>query len=159
MERTYVFEEKAYRYKVVYIGWAMAAILAFSLFQLVAARALFWALPALVAGYGCMNTYLTKSNPREIAVSDKAVTFRSYGEKTFQVDELTRFRVRVSTAGYQVYVRATDRQGHKGRFWVNYALFSDKEDLLKEFDHLERRVHPDSLRMSGRPGMGVSRPV
>lgn len=158
MERTYTFETKAYRYKVVYIGYLLLAILAYSVFALVTGPALFWILPALLAAYGAANTFLTKSNPREIGVSDEAITFRSYGEKSFTVSKLTRFRVRVSAAGYQVYVRAADSEGHKGRFWVSFALFNDKEDLLKELDYLERKVHPDSLRMSGRSQAGVSRP-
>lgn len=158
MERTYTFEEKRYRYKVVYIGYALVAILAFSLIQAVLSLSVLWLAAALIAAYGAANTFLTKSNPREVTVSDETITFRSYGQKTFTVSKLTRFRVRLSTAGYQVYVRAADSEGHKGRFWVTYALFSEKEDLLKEFDYLERKVHPDSLRMSGRSKMGVSRP-
>lgn len=159
MERTYLFEEKAYRYKVVYIGYLMVAILAFSLFQLIVGLSIFWLLPALLSVYGTANTFLTKSNPREIVVSDESITFRSYGEKSFTVPKLTWFRVRVSAAGYQVYIRCKDSEGHRGRFWVNYALFSDKQDLLKEFDYLERKTHPDSLRMNGRDKAGVSRPA
>lgn len=158
MERTYIFEEKAYRYKVVYIGYLLVLIVAFSLFQLVTGPSILWLFVGLIAFYGAANTYLTKSNPREVVISDETLIFRSYGEKAFTVAKLTRFRVRVSAAGYQVYVRCKDSDGNKGRFWVNYALFSDKEDLLKEFDYLERKVHPDSLRMSGRNKVGVSRP-
>lgn len=158
MERTYIFAEKPYRYKVVYIGYLLVAIVAFSLLQLIVGSFVFWLLPGLVAAYGASNTFLTKSNPREVVISDETLIFRSYGEKTFSVSKLTRFRVRVSTAGYQVYVRCKDSDGNKGRFWVNYAVFSDKEDLLKELDYLERKVHPDSLRMSGRPNTGTSRP-
>lgn len=159
MERIYRFNEKQYRYKVAYIGYAMLAILAYSLYHAAAGLSPFWLIPALIAGYGSMNTFLTKSNPKEIIVSDDKIMFRSYGEKSFDTQKLTRFRLRVSTAGYQVYIRVSDSDGHRGRFWVNYALFSDKEALLKEFDYLERRAHPDSLRMSGRPEMGRSRPA
>lgn len=158
MERTYTFAEKQYRYKVVYIGYLMLLIMAFSLYRLIATLSLLWLIPLLVAGYGCMNTYLTKSNPRQIVVSDDQITFRSYGEKTFQIASLNRFRVRVSTAGYQVYIRVRDQQGHRGRFWVNYALFDHKEDLIQELDYLERKCHPDSLRFRGRPKLGQSRP-
>lgn len=158
MERIYTFDKKQYRYKVVYIGWIMVAILAYSLFRLATAPSILFLAAAFLSAYGCANTYLTKSNPREIVISDEAITFRSYGEKSFRTAEITRFRVRVSTAGYQVFVRVRDSSGHRGWFWVNYALFSDKEDLLKEFDYLERKAHPDSLRMSGHPEMGVYRP-
>lgn len=158
MERIYTFAEKPYRYKVVYIGYLLIVILAFSLFQL-AVGSLFFLLPALLSAYGAANTFLTKSNPREIVISDESITFRSYGEKTFTVSKLKLFRLRVSAAGYQVYIRCADTQGHRGRFWVNFALFSHKEDLLKEFDYLERKVHPASLRMNGRPKQGAARPV
>lgn len=159
MERTYTFAEKPYRYKVVYIGYLLVAILAFSVFQVATGPSLFWLLPGLIAAYGAANTFLTKSNPREIVVSDESITFRSYGEKTLTVAKLKHFRMRVSAAGYQVYIKAADEAGNKGRFWVNFALFSDKENLLKEFDYLERKTHPDSLRMSGRPNQGKSRPA
>ena len=134
MERTYTFEEKRYRYKVVYIGYALLAILAYSLFMAVTGLSLFWTGVALIAAYGAANTFLTKSNPRQVLVSDEHITFRSYGEKTFEVAKLTRFRVRVSAAGYQVYIRVADSEGHHGRFWVTYGQFSDKADLVKEFD-------------------------
>ena len=159
MLRTYTFEEKRYRYKVVYTGYALVAILAFCAIQAVLSLSVFWLLAALIAAYGAANTFLTKSNPRTVTVSDESITFGSYGEKTFEAAKLKRFRVRLSTAGYQVYVRVADSEGRKGRFWVTYALFSEKEDLLKEFDYLERKVHPDSLRMSGRSKMGTCRPA
>lgn len=158
MERTYRFREKQYRYKVVYIGYLMAAILLYSLFRICTAPSPLFLLTLLLSAYGCSNTYLTKSNPREVVVSDSAIVFRSYGEKRFEVSGLTRFRVRVSVAGYQVFVRVRDGAGHRGRFWVNYGAFSDGAELLQEFDFLERKVHPDSLRMSGRPQMGARRP-
>ena len=159
MERIYTFEKQAYRNKVELIGYLMIAILLYSVFQIVfVAPGILFILMAVVSGYGIMNTYVTKSNPRTITVTDNRITFSSFGEKTFQIDSLKFFRVKLVSPNYQILVRAHDGQGNRGRFWVTYAHFNDKLDLLEEFNYLERKVHPDSLRMRGRDKMGACRP-
>jgi len=159
VERTYIFNEKQYRLKVVYIGYILLAILCFSVFMVIFSYSILWLFTTLLSVYGAANTFLLQSNPREVIVSDEKITFRSYGQRSYSTEKLKFFRVRVSTAGYQVFIRVRDSDGNKGRFWVNFALFSDKEDLIEEFNYLERRVHPDSIRFSGRPDVGTHRPA
>ena len=159
MERIYTCDKKAYRNKVELIGYITLAIFLYGLLQLVLDyNSIVWALITIVSGYNVINTFLTQSNPREIIVTDETITFASYGKRTFEVDQLTHFRVKQVSYNYQLVVRATDAKGTKGRFWVTYAFFNDKLDLLEEFNYLERKAHPASLRMRSRDDMGVCRP-
>jgi hypothetical protein len=57
-----------------------------------------------------------------------------------------------------VLVRLEDINKKNGAFWVTYSQFNDKMDLIAEFDYLEKKIHPDSLRFRGRKGMGDKRP-
>lgn len=161
MERIYEFEKNAYRNKVVLINYLLIAICGYAIYRIVFAPkyAALWALAAGICVYALVNSYLRKANPRIITVTDDEIIFASFGEKRFETAKLTKFRVKVSTPNYQVLVRVADSEGRRGSFWVIYALFSDKMDLLKEFDYLERKVHPESLRFRGRDKLGVSRPV
>ncbi|MDR0583913.1 MAG: hypothetical protein LBG57_06145 [Treponema sp.] len=161
MERIYEFEKNAYRNKVVLINYLLIGIFCYAIYRIVFVPkyALLWALAVGICVYALANSYLRKANPRIIKVTDEEIVFSSFGEKRFEIAKLTRFRVKVSTPNYQVLVRVADSEGRQGSFWVVYALFSDKMDLLKEFDYLERKVHPESLRFRGRDKLGVSRPA
>lgn len=159
MERRYTYDKKAYRTKVEMIGYIMLALLVYSIvLQFTSGFSFIWLLAAGVSIYGVSNTFLTKSNPREIIVTDETITFVSYGQKAFFVDSLKFFRVKQISYDYQVLVRATDSRGNKGRFWVTYAFFNDKMDLIEEFNYLERKTHPESLRLRNREDVGACRP-
>jgi hypothetical protein len=161
MERIYEFEKSAYRNKVLLINWILAAILCYALYRIIftGEYLVFWAFVTAVCVYALANTLLRKSNPRIITISDEEIVFSSFGEKRFKIDRLTKFRVKLSTPNYQVLVRVEDSEKRQGAFWVTYSLFNDKLDLLAEFDYLERKIHPDSLRFRGRDKMGIARPV
>jgi hypothetical protein len=160
MEHVYEFEKNAYRNKVLMINYLLIAILCYALYRVIfePAYAVLWALAIVICVYALVNSFLRKGNPRIITVTDEEIVFSSFGEKRFEIAKLTKFRVKVSTPNYQVLVRVADSEGRRGSFWVIYSLFSNKLDLLKEFDYLERKVHPDSLRFRGRDKLGISRP-
>jgi hypothetical protein len=161
MERTYEFEKNAYRNKVLLINWLLVPLLAYCLYRLfgVGTNRVLWALLAVVCVYGLTNSLLRKSNPRTITVSDDEIVFASFGEKRFEVNKLTKFRVKVVTPNYQIVVWVEDSDRRRGTFWVPYSQFNDKLDLLAEFDYLEKKVHPGSLRFRGRETQGAARPA
>jgi hypothetical protein len=161
MERIYEFEKNAYRNKVLLINWILLAILCYALYRVifVPKYMLPWAFVTAVCVYALANAFLRKSNPRIIKISDEEIVFSSFGEKRFEIAKLTTFRVRVSTPNYQVLIRVEDSEKRRGTFWVIYSLFNDKQDLLAEFDYLERTIHPDSLRFRGRDKPGLARPL
>ena len=152
MERTYEFEKTAYRNKILLINWLLIPLLAYCLYRLfwVGTNMALWVLAAAVCVYGLTNSLLRKSNPRTITVSDDEIVFASFGEKRFEVNKLIKFRVKVVTPNYQIVVRVEDSDRQRGTFWVLYSQFNDKLDLLAEFDYLEKKVHPSSLRFRGR---------
>jgi hypothetical protein len=161
MERIYEFEKGAYRNKVLIINYLLIAILAYALYRVVFVPkyAVLWALAIAVCVYALANSFLRKSNPRIIKVSDDEIVFSSFGEKRFEIAKLTKFRVKVSTPNYQVLVRVADSDGRQGSFWIIYSFFSDKMDLIGELDYLERKIHPESLRFRGRDKLGLVRPL
>jgi len=160
MERIYEYDKKAYRNKVVLINYLLVPILGYSLYRIFFAgtNTIMWLLAAAICVYSLANSFLRKSNPRIIKVSDEEIVFSSYGEKRFEISKLIKFRVKVLSPNYQILVRVEDSDKQQGAFWVTYSLFSDKKDLLAEFDYLEKKVHPNSLRFRGRAGMGNARP-
>jgi hypothetical protein len=160
MERVYEFEKGAYRNKVLMINYLLIGILGYALYRVifVPKYAVLWMLAIAVCVYALANAFLRKSNPRTIAISDDEIVFSSFGERRFDIKKLTKFRVKVVTPNYQIMVRLADSDKRQGSFWVIYSFFNDKKDLLAEFDYLERKVHPGSLRFRGRDKLGLSRP-
>jgi hypothetical protein len=161
MERVYEFEKNAYRNKVLLVNVLLIPIFGYCLYRIIFVQTytLLWLLAAAVCVYALANSFLRKSNPRIIKISDEEIVFSSFGEKRFEIAKLTKFRVRITTPGYQILVRLEDSDKRRGSFWVVYSLFSDKKDLLAELDYLEKKIHPDSLRFRGRGKMGSKRPV
>jgi hypothetical protein len=160
MERVYEFEKGAYRNKVLMINYLLIGILGYALYRVifVPKYAVLWILAVAVCVYALANSLLRKSNPRIITVNDDEIVFSSFGERRFEIKKLTKFRVKVVTPNYQVLVRIAESDKRQGSFWVIYSLFSDKKDLIAEFDYLERKIHPESLRFRGRDKLGLSRP-
>lgn len=160
MERIYEYDPKLYRNKVTKINYITLAIFLYGVYSVVTASRflIIWLGVMAVCAYTLINSYVRLSNPRIISISDDRIIFRSFGEKGFDIRKLTLFRVKIITPNYQVLVRAADADGNKGTFWVPYVNFSESGALIAEFDYLERKVHPDSLRLRGRPNQGVRRP-
>jgi hypothetical protein len=161
MERIYEFEKNSYRNKVLLVNILLIPIMGYCLYRaiFVQTNAILWLIAVAVCVYALVNSFLKKSNPRIITINDDEIIFSSFGEKRFSISKLTKFRVKVSTPNYQILVRVADSEKRHASFWVTYSLFSDKMDLIAEFDYLERKIHPDSLRFRGRGKMGQSRPV
>ena len=160
MERVYEYNKKAYRNKVFIPSILLVFILGYCLYRIIFAETntILWALAAVVCIYALSNTFFKKSNPRLITISDEKITFSSFGEKSFEIDKLTRFRIRASTPRYQVFLRVEDSDKRHATFWVTYSQFNDKLDLLAEFDYLEKKIHPDSLRFRGKGNIANARP-
>jgi hypothetical protein len=161
MERVYEFEKSAYRNKVLMINYLLIAILGYALYRVifVPKYAVLWMLAVAVCVYALVNSFLRKGNPRIITINDEEIVFSSFGEKRFEIKKLTKFRVKIVTPNYQVLVRLADSDKRQGSFWVVYSFFTDRKDLIAEFDFLERKIHPGSLRFRGRDKLGLSRPL
>ncbi|MCL1929127.1 MAG: hypothetical protein FWG07_10100 [Treponema sp.] len=160
MERVYEYNKISYRYKVLMVNILMFPLLGYFLYRIffTGTNIYLWAFGAIVCVYSLSSSFIRKTNPRIIKISDEEIEFISFGKKSFEINQLTKFRVRVSTPNYQVLIRLEDVNRQQGSFWVTYSQFNDKLDLIAEFDYLEKKIHPDSLRFKGRKGMGDKRP-
>ena len=161
MERVYECSKIAYQNKVLLVNYIMIGILGYCLYRIffVGSNTILWLLGAAVCVYSLTNCFIKKSNPRIIRISDEEIVFSSFGEKRFEIAKLVKFRLKVATPNYQVIIRVEDSNKRHGSFWVIYSQFNDKKNLLAEFDYIEKKIHPDSLRFRGRGAMGDVRPV
>jgi hypothetical protein len=73
MERVYEFEKNAYRNKVLLVNVLLIPILGYCLYRgiFVQKNAVLWLLAAVVCVYALANSFLRKSNPRIIKISDE----------------------------------------------------------------------------------------
>ena len=160
MERVYEYNKTSYKYKVQMTNILMVPLLGYFVYRVITSETnvVLWVLGAVICIYSLANSFIRKSNPRVIRISDDEIVFSSFGEKCFEINKLIKFNVKVSTPNYQVVVRVEDVNRQHGAFWVTYSQFNDNMDLLAEFDYLEKKINPDSLRLRGKIGMGDRRP-
>lgn len=111
----------------------------------------------VISIYGILNTFIFNSNPRDVVINDKTISFVSIGESKYNIDQLKIFILK-ELANSQFYIRVEDEQGKHGRYWVQYYYFSDREELIKELYYIEKKVHPSSLKFRGREDMFNHRP-
>lgn len=117
----------------------------------------FYLLGLMAAGYGAANTFIFKSNPRDIEITDKTISFISFGEDKYEIKRIKNFQVK-EYANAQLYIRVAQDDGKKGRYWVSYYYFSEKEDLIKEMYFIENKVHPERAKFRGRKKLFAYRP-
>ena len=107
--------------------------------------------------YGVLNTFKFKSNPRDVVIDDETISFVSFGEAKYNIGKLKKFLIKES-ANVQFYIRVEDEDGKRGRYWIQYYYFSDREELINELYYIEKKVHPTSLKFNGRDNMFNHRP-
>ncbi|MFZ7134272.1 MAG: hypothetical protein ACOWWR_18145 [Eubacteriales bacterium] len=158
MERTYAYESKRYQFKIVFVGYLLIAIaVVLSILFIMKPTQYLYLIGVGVAIYGILNTFVLKSNPRDVVINDDTISFVSFGEATYNIDKIKTFMVK-EFANAQFYIRVEDKQGKRGRYWVQYYYFSDREELINELYCIEKKVHPTILKFRGRENMFNVRP-
>lgn len=158
MQKTYIYEPKGYRFRVVLIGYLLIVIaLALIIMYALEPTQFIYLFGVCAAVYGALNTFVFKSNPREVVIDDESVSFVSFGEAKYDIKKLKTFNVR-EFANAQFYIRVEEEGGKRGRYWVHYYYFEDREELINELYCIEKRVHPDNLKFRGRDNMFNLRP-
>ena len=109
------------------------------------------------AVYGALNTFVFKSNPRDVVIDDETVSFVSFGEAKYHIGQLKTFNIR-EFANAQFYIRVEDKSGKHGRYWVNYYYFHDREEMINDLYWIEKQVHPSNIKFRGRENMFNVRP-
>lgn len=117
----------------------------------------FYFMGLLAAVYGSANTFIFKSNPRDIEITDDTISFISFGEARYEIKRLKNFNIK-EYANAQFYIRVVQDDGKKGRYWVSYFYFSEREDLIRELYFIENKIHPDRAKFRGREKMFAYRP-
>lgn len=158
MQKKYSYNNDRYNFKIVYTGYFMIAIaVVLAVMFIMKPTQYVFLFGIAVAIYGILNTFVFKSNPRDVVIDDNTISFASFGESKYKIDQLKTFLLK-EFANAQFYIRVEDQGGKRGRYWVQYYYFSDREELINELYYIEKRVHPTSLKFRGRENMFNYRP-
>ncbi len=153
MQKVYNYKPERYKFKVVYTGYFLIAIsVVLAGLYILNPTQYFYLFGIVGSLYGVINTFVFKSNPKSILIDDETITFLSFGEVKFKINELERFVIR-EFANAQFYIRVRDKNGTKARFWVSYYYFIDREELIDELYIIEKRIHPNNIKFRGRDHM------
>ncbi len=158
MQKTYVYEPKGYQFRIVIIGYIMIAIaLTLAVLFVLDPTQFIYLFGVCAAVYGALNTFVFKSNPKEVVIDDETISFVSFGEAKYDISKLKTFNVR-EFANASFYIRVEEEGGRHGRYWVQYYYFEEREELINELYCIEKRVHPNTLKFRGRESMFNVRP-
>lgn len=159
MQRTYSYLSSKYKVHVVFLGYFMVVIAVFCAIKLIIKPELnIYVLAFVAAAYGAANTFIFKSNPKDIIIDDDTISFVSpFGEVKYDIKRLVNFQVK-DFANAQFYIRAAQDDGKKSRFWIAYYYFNDRNDLMREFYYIQKKVDPKNIIYKGREKMFMYRP-
>ncbi|MBQ6334871.1 MAG: hypothetical protein IJI46_07390 [Erysipelotrichaceae bacterium] len=147
--KKYIYQKKYYQFKVVYIGYFTAAIALFSLYQFIISRSALSGLVLLICLYQLINTFVSISNPEEIDIDDKSITFKAFNkEHKYLFKDILDFRVKDFPLAKKIYLRINkDTSGLlKGRYWIDCSYFNDGDELFSYLIAKEDEMHPDTIR-------------
>ena len=158
MQKTYSYDLSRYRFKVEIASYIMIAVaIILTILFILHPTQYIYLIGIGAAIYGTLNTYVFKSYPRDIVITDEFISFVSFGEVKYDINQLITFNVR-EFANAQFFVRVEDRNGKHGRYWVSYYYFSDREELINEIYFIEKKIHPKNIKFRGREEMFNTRP-
>lgn len=158
MQKTYSYDRGRYRFKVVIASYIMIAVaIILTILFILRPTQYIYLLGIGAAIYGTLNTYVFKSYPRDVVITDDSISFVSFGEVKYDINQLTTFNVR-EFANAQFFIRVEDKNGKRGRYWVFYYYFSDREEMINELYYIEKKVHPKNIKFRGREDMFNTRP-
>lgn len=158
MQKKYSYETKRYNFSIVFVGYLMIPIaLVLIVLFLINPTQYLYLFGIGIAIYGALNTFVFKSNPRDIVIDDETISFVSYGEAKYDIKKLKSFNVR-EFANAQFYIRVEEQGGKRGRYWVQYYYFDNREELINELYFIEKKIHPNIIKFRGRENMFNARP-
>ena len=158
MQKTYTYNPRKYKIHIVFLGYFMlAAAVVLAVKWIMSPGVNLYLLGLVAAVYGTLNTFVFQANPRDVVIEDGSITFVSFREYKYAIDELVSFNIR-EFANAQFFIRLETKNGKKARYWVQYYHFSDREDLINELYHIEMKVHPTNIKFRGRERQFAYRP-
>lgn len=105
----------------------------------------------IISMYGVFNTFISLSNPKIVNISEENIEFASFGKvHKYERESISSISIR-EFYDRKMYIRINKGGAIKGRYWIKTALFNDSNELYKEFNDLERHLHPDALKFRSKP--------
>lgn len=106
---------------------------------------------AVLSLYTVWNTFVVKTNPSEIEITDDTIVFSSYKQnRTYPIDELYSFKVREYPSSGKMYIRVNKSSLLKGRYWIESKSFNEGNELFQRILEIEREIHPASIKTRAR---------
>ena len=114
MQRTYTYLSSKYKVHVVFLGYFMVVLTIFFAVKLIINPQLnIYVLGLVAAGYGAANTFVFKSNPKDVIIDDDSISFISpSGNAKYDISRLTNFQVK-DFANAQFYLRVAQDDGKR----------------------------------------------
>ena len=147
--KQYIYKKKYYNFKVVYIGYFVAVIGLFSIYQFVVSHAALYGFILLICAYQFFNTFISISNPEEVDVDDRSITFKGFGKThSYQFKDIEDFRVKEFAIAKKIYLRINKDSSSllKGRYWIDCIYFNDGDELFTYLLKKEDEIHPDTIK-------------
>lgn len=150
--KEYTYDKRAFFIEVTITGIFSAIIMAGAIILAVLGilTPLMLAI-AVIAGYSCWNTYVSKSNTETVTVDDEYISFSVYGrEDKYLMKDIEQFRIREFPSSGKMYIRMNKSNAFKGRYWLQTKVFSDGKELFRSLLDIEYKLHPDTLKARAR---------
>lgn len=150
--KSYHYKDELYLRKVKFVGAYAGVIGLFALGSFLFFNMNFLMIPVvIVCAYTYWETYVSLSNPQDIVIDDKSITFSGCGKvHTYNWKEIKNFRVKEFYSNHKVFVRINEAGIFKGRYWVACDNFNDTEELFQFFLDKEYALHPTSMKAVAR---------
>ena len=151
-QKTYKYRETLYRRKVKFTG-AYAGVLGLAAVGYLLFKGVnFLLIPVIiVCFYTYWETYVSLSNPQEIIVDDRAITFKGCGmTHTYLWKDIYSFRVKEFVTARKIFLRINKADMKMGRYWINCMYFNDTDELYMFLRDKEYELHPNTVKSIAR---------
>lgn len=150
--KKYIYDSKRYLTAVIIPGIFMALIFIYALvnnYKNVGINTYTGIM--IISMYGVFNTFISLSNPKTVNISEENIEFESFGKvHKYEKSDISSISIR-EFYDRKMYIRINKGGVMKGRYWIKTALFNDSNELYKEFNDLERYLHPNALKFRFKP--------
>ena len=150
--KTYHYREPLYTRKIKFTGAYAGVIGLFATGYFLFINMNFLLVPVMIVClYTYWETYVSLSNPQDVTIDDKTITFSGCGKvHEFKWSEIKSFRIRESYSDKKIFLRINKTSLLKGRYWIHCMYFNDSDELFNFLRDKEYEIHPNIMKSVAR---------
>lgn len=151
-QKTYHYRDILYKRKVKFTGAFCGIVAVFAAGAFLFNNANFLYVPVIiVAGYAYWETYGSCSNPQDVTIDDRAITFSGCGKvHTYLWKDIKSFRCKEYYSAKMIFLRVNKTSLTKGRYWIHCGYMNDSDELFKFLCDKEYQLHPNTMKAVAR---------